>query len=124
MARFTPDLRRKPGMVKAQRFDVWLVVLDPAKGREINKTRPCVVISPNEMSALSTVLMAPMTTKGFEFPCRIKCKFKGKQGLILLDQIRAVDKSRLTKKLGVISGKTQTELCSCLQEMFEYNDSI
>ncbi len=105
-------------MVK--RFDVWLVVLNPTKGREINKTRPCVVISPNEMSALSTVLMAPMTTKGFEFPCRIKCRFKGKSGLILLDQIRAVDKSRLVKQLGTISAKTQVELCSRLQEMFEH----
>ncbi len=105
-------------MVK--RFDVWLVDLNPAKGREINKTRPCIVISPNEMSALSTVLMAPMTTKGFDFPCRIKCKFKGKTGLILLDHVRAVDKSRLIKKLGTISKTTQTELCSCLQDMFEY----
>ena len=107
-------------MVMVKRFDVWLVDLNPTKGREINKTRPCVVISPNEMSALSTVLMAPMTTKGFEFPCRIKCRFKGKSGLILLDQIRAVDKSRLVKKLGTISAKTELELCSCLQEMFEH----
>ena len=107
-------------MVIVKRFDVWLVDLNPTKGREINKTRPCVVISPNEMSALSTVLMAPMTTKGFEFPCRIKCRFKGKSGLILLDQIRAIDKSRLVKKLGTISAKTQMELCSCLQEIFEY----
>ncbi len=105
-------------MVK--RFDVWLIDLNPTKGREINKTRPCIVISPNEISALSTVLMAPMTTKGFEFPCRIKCRFKGKSGLILLDQIRAVDKSRLIKKLGTISSKTQVELCSCLQEIFEH----
>ncbi len=102
-----------------KRFDVWLVDLNPTKGREINKTRSCVVISPNEMSALSTVLMAPMTTKGFELPCRIKCRFKGKGGLVLLDQIRAVDKSRLVKQLGTISAKTQIELCSCLQEMFE-----
>ena len=107
-------------MVMVKRFDVWLVDLNPTKGREINKTRPCVVISPNEMSALSTVLMAPMTTKGFGFPCRIKCRFKGKNGLILLDQIRAVDKSRLVKKLGTISAKTELELCSCLQEMFEH----
>jgi len=106
-------------MVMVKRFDVWLVNLSPTKGREINKTRPCIVISPNEMSALSTVLMAPMTTKGFDFPCRIKCRFKGKSGLILLDQIRAVDKSRLVKQLGTISAKTQVELCSCLQEMFE-----
>lgn len=107
-------------MVIVNRFDIWLVNLNPTKSREINKTRPCVVISPNEMAALSTVLMAPMTTKGFEFPCRITCKFKGKKGLILLDQIRAIDKSRLLKKLGMVSSKTRVELCSCLQEMFEY----
>jgi mRNA interferase MazF len=107
-------------MVKVRRFDIWLVDLNPSKGREINKTRPCVVLSPNEISALSTVLMAPMTTKGFEFPCRIACRFKGKKGLILLDQIRAIDKSRLVKKLGIVSSKTQLNLCSGLQEMFEY----
>ena len=107
-------------MVKVRRFDIWLVDLNPTKGREINKTSPCVVISPNEMSALSTVLMAPMTTKGFEFPCRIACRFKGKKRLILLDQIRAIDKSRLVKKLGIVSSKTQLNLCSGLQEMFEY----
>ncbi len=107
-------------MVMAKRFDIWLVDLNPTKRREINKTRPCVVVSPNEMSALSTVLMAPMTTKGFEFPCRIKCRFKGKSGLVLLDQIRAIDKSRLVKRLGTISAKTQVELCACLQEMFEH----
>jgi len=107
-------------MVMTKRFDVWLVDLNPTKGREVNKVRPCVVISPNEMSVLSTVIMAPMTTKGFEFPCRISCKFKGKRGLILLDQMRAVDKTRLVKKLGAVSTKTQKELCSCLQEMFEY----
>ncbi len=105
-------------MVK--RFDVWLIDLNPVKGQKINKTAPYVVISPNEMSALSTVLMAPMTTKGFGFPCRIRCRFKGKSGRILLDQIRAVDKSRLVRKLGAISAKTELELCSCLQEMFEH----
>ncbi len=103
-----------------KRFDIWLVDLDPTKGREINKTRPCVVISPDEFSVLSTVLMAPMTTKGFDLPCRITCKFQGKNGLILLDQIRAVDKSRLVKKIGAVSAKTQMALCSCLQELFAY----
>ncbi len=107
-------------MSSVTRFQVWLVSLNPTKGKEINKTRPCVVISPNEMSALSTVLVAPMTTKGFDFPCRIKCKFKNKNGLILLDQIRAVDKSRLIKKLGSIDEKTQVELCNNLQELFAY----
>ena len=107
-------------MVSVKRFEVWLVDLNPTKGKEINKTRPCVVISPNEMSALSTVLMAPMTTKGFKFPSRVVCKFKGKKGLILLDQIRAVDKSRLVKILGTISDKTKAEVCSNLQEMFAF----
>ncbi len=105
-------------MVSVKRFDVWLVDLNPTKGKEINRTRPCVVISPNEMSALSTVLMAPMTTKGFEFPSRIVCKFKSKKGLILLDQIRVVDKSRLLKKLGTINEKTKVDICENLQEMF------
>ncbi len=102
------------------RFQVWLVELSPTKGREINKTRPCIVISPNEMSALSTVLVAPMTTKGFEFPCRVGCNFEGKKGLILLDQIRAVDKLRLVKHLGVIDDETQVILCKCLKELFSY----
>ncbi len=107
-------------MTSISRFQVWLVNLNPTKGKEINKTRPCVVISPNEMAALSTVLVAPMTTKGFDFPCRVSCKFKNKKGLILLDQIRAVDKSRLIKKLGSINESTQIELCDALQELFIY----
>ena len=107
-------------MKSVSRFQVWLVNLNPTQGREINKTRPCVVISPNEMAALSTVLVAPMTTKGFEFPCRIKCKFKNKNGLILLDQIRAVNKTRLVKKFGSIDEDTQLELCNALQELFTY----
>jgi len=107
-------------MISVSRFQVWLVSLNPTKGREINKTRPCVVISPNEMAALSTVLVAPMTTRGFDIPCRIECDFKGKKGLILLDQIRAVDKSRLVKKLGSIDKNTQMELCNILQELFAY----
>ena len=102
------------------RFQVWLIELNPTKGKEINKIRPCVVISPNEMGSLSTVLVAPMTTKGFDFPCRIRCDFKGKKGLILLDQIRAVDKSRFIKKLGVIDNSIHKELCDCLQELFAY----
>ncbi len=100
------------------RFEVWLVSLDPTKGREINKTRPCVVISPDEMSPLSTVLVAPMTTNGFEFPGRLPCTFKEKRGLILLDHIRAVDKRRLVKRLGEIDQDTQHSLCDLLQEFF------
>jgi len=107
-------------MKPVSRFQVWLVNLNPTKGKEINKTRPCVVISPDEMSALSTVLVAPMTTKGFEFPSRITCDFKSKRGLILLDQMRAVDKTRLVKNLGTINQNTQQELCDSLQELFSY----
>lgn len=107
-------------MPKVSRFQVWLVQLDPTQGSEINKTRPCVVISPDELSALSTVLMAPMTSQGFKFPCRVACTFKEKRGLILLDQIRAVDKTRLVSKLGVIDEETQMELCQRLQVLFAY----
>ncbi|MCK5871406.1 MAG: type II toxin-antitoxin system PemK/MazF family toxin [Methylococcales bacterium] len=103
-----------------RRFEIWLVGLNPTQGKEINKTRPCVIISPNEMSALSTVLVAPMTSKGFDFPCRVECDFKGKKGLILLDQIRAVDKTRLIKKLGTLDVSTHVKLCAYLQEMFVF----
>lgn len=102
------------------RFDIWLVQLDPTQGSEIQKTRPCVVISPDEMSALKTVIVAPMTSKGFSFPTRIPCAFQGKNGLVLLDQIRAVDKSRLIQKVGVITQKVQFEIINCLQELFAY----
>ena len=107
-------------MPEVARFEVWLVKLNPAKGREISKTRPCIVISPDEMAALSTVLVAPMTTKGFYLSCRVRCEFQGKKGMILLDQIRAVDKSRLVKKLGVIDETIQKEPCRRLQELFAY----
>lgn len=105
-------------MTEFSRFQVWLVELNPTKGREINKTRPCVIVSPNEMSALATVLVAPMTTKGFNFPCRVKCVFQGKNGLILLDQMRAVDKLRLVKKLGKLDKSIHSKLCRQLQELF------
>jgi mRNA interferase MazF len=107
-------------MQKINRFEVWLVALNPTKGREINKFHPCIVISPNEINVLSTVLVAPMTTKGFELPCRVTCEFQEKTGLILLDQIRAVDKTRLIKQLGTIDKGTQQDLCDCLQELFTY----
>lgn len=107
-------------MLKISRFQIWLVRLNPTKGREIHKTRPCVVVSPVEMANLSTIIVAPMTTKGFDYPFRVECRFQGKKGLILLDQIRAVDKSRLQKRLGVLSKSAQMELCLRLQEMFTY----
>ena len=102
------------------RFDIWLVQFDPTKGHEIKKKRPCILISPDEMSLLKTAIVAPMTSKGFNFPTRIQCTFQGQKGLILLDQIRAIDKSRLVKKMGVISKTTQIKVCDCLQELFAY----
>ena len=109
-------------MVKAgiQRYDIWLVRLDPAKGSEIKKTRPCIIISPDEMSPLKTAIVAPMTSKYFSYPSRIPCTFQGKKGIVLLDQMRAVDKTRLVQKLGVIAKKTQLKIASCLQELFAY----
>ena len=101
------------------RFDIYLVELDPAVGGEIKKTRPCIIISPNEMNYLKTVLIAPMTTKGFDAPSRVKLQFQDKTGLVLLDQLRAVDKSRLVKKLGTIDAKTQKIISSTLVDMFE-----
>ena len=104
----------------AKRYEVWLINLDPTIGREINKTRPCLIISPDEMSPLSTVLVAPMTSQGFEFPSRISCNFSGKSGLVLLDQIRAVDKQRLIKRLGKLDKTTQVKVASRLVEMFTF----
>jgi mRNA interferase MazF len=98
------------GMV-AKRFDVFLVNLDPTIGNEIQKTRPCVIVSPDEMNRnISTVIIAPMTTKGREYPTRVMCQFQNKDGQIVLDQIRTVDKSRLVKKIGQISQDEQREV--------------
>ena len=106
------------GMV-VKRFDVFLVNLDPAVGSEIQKTRPCVVISPDEMNRyIATVIIAPMTTKGKQYPTRVVCQFQGKNGQIVLDQIRTVDKNRLVKKLGRISQDEQKMLLDILAEMF------
>ena len=101
------------------RFDVFLVNLDPTLGKEIQKTRPCLIISPDEMNDyIATVIVAPMTTKGRDYPTRVACKFEGKDGQIVLDQIRTVDKLRLVKRLGKISLSTQNEVLAVLSEMF------
>ncbi|MFG6095357.1 type II toxin-antitoxin system PemK/MazF family toxin [Leptothoe sp. ISB3NOV94-8A] len=106
------------GMV-VKRFDVFLVNLDPTVGSEIQKTRPCVVISPDEMNRyIATVIIAPMTTKGKQYPTRLVCQFQGKNGQIVLDQIRTVDKNRLVKKLDRISQDEQKMLLDILAEMF------
>ena len=102
-----------------KRFEVHLVNLDPTIGSEIKKTRPCVVVSPDEMNRhISTVIVAPMTTKGKAYPTRIKCKFEGKTGQVVLDQLRTVDKRRLVKRLGLIDKKTRQEIVEKLAEMF------
>ena len=103
-------------MVK--RFDVYLVSLDPTKGSEINKTRPCLIISPNEMHGLNTVIVAPMTTTCKTYPSRIPVTFARKKGFIVLDQIRTIDKSRLIECLGSIDKKAANDTLSVLQEMF------
>ena len=106
------------GMV-VKRFDVFLVNLDPTVGSEIQKTRPCVVISPDEMNRyIATVIIAPMTTKGKQYPTRVVCQFQGRNGQIVLDQIRTVDKNRLVKKLGRISQDEQKLILAILAEMF------
>ena len=99
--------------------EIWLAQLDPTVGSEIQKTRPCVVISPNEMNAhLRTVVVAPMTTGSKPAHFRIPVTFQGKQGLIVLDQVRTVDKVRLVKKIGEIEKAAQKETLDRLQEMF------
>ncbi len=102
-----------------KRFEVYLINLDPTVGNEIQKTRPCLVISPDEMNNhIATVIVAPMTTRGRDYPTRVNCQFEGKFGQIVFDRIRTVDKSRLVKKLGKISSATQCEVLAVLSEMF------
>lgn len=101
------------------RFEVHLVRLDPTEGREIRKTRPCLVISPDEMNRhIGTVIVAPMTTAGRAYPTRAPVKFHRKQGQVVLDQIRTVDKSRLVKRLGKIDDPTAQKVLAVLSEMF------
>lgn len=102
-----------------ERFDVYLISLDPTKGSEIKKTRPCLVISPNEMNRhIRTVIVAPMTSTIKNYPTRVTTTFAGKKGQIVLDQIRTVDKQRLIKKLGTVSSAAQDKTLVTLQEMF------
>lgn len=102
-----------------KRFEVYLVNLDPTLGSEIQKTRPCLIISPDEMNDhIATVIVAPMTAKGRMYPTRVNCQFEGKEGQVVLDQIRTMDKIRLVKKLGKINASTQKEVLAVLMEMF------
>jgi mRNA interferase MazF len=102
-----------------QRFDVFLVALDPTVGSEIQKTRPCLVVSPDQINRhLQTVLVAPLTTRSRTYPFRAPCRFQGKPGQVALDQMRAVDRSRLVKRLGRFGGSSQVGLLQILQQMF------
>jgi mRNA interferase MazF len=105
--------------VVVSRFDVFLVNLDPTVGSEIKKTRPCVVISPDEMNQfIRTIIIAPMTSKGRSYPTRVDCRFDKKDRQVVLDQIRTVDKARLIKKLGRLDEATQERVLAGLGEMF------
>ncbi len=110
------------GVVKpAKRFDIFLVSLDPTLGSEIRKTRPCVVISPDEMNLhVRTVIVAPMSTVSRPYPTRVPITFRRKKGQVALDQVRTVDKSRLVKRLGAVSAETAAAICGVLVEMFAF----
>jgi mRNA interferase MazF len=102
-----------------QRDEVWLVTLDPTQGVEIPKTRPCLVISPDEMNQhLRTVVIAPMTTVTRPYPTRVAVRFQGKRGQVALAQLRAVDRQRLVRMLGAVSAKTAKDVSATLLEMF------
>ena len=101
------------------KFDVFLINLDPTIGSEIKKTRHCLIISPNEINHhIATVIVAPMTTKGQPYPTRVTCQFQGQNGQIVLDQIRTIDKTRLVKLLDQISAEEQKTVLDILAEMF------
>ena len=101
------------------RGDVFLVSLDPTRGDEIQKTRPCVIVSPDELNTnLRTFIVAPLTTGGHPYPFRAPCKFQGRSGYIVLDQIRTVDRDRLARRLGNLSSSTLGRALAILQEMF------
>jgi len=102
-----------------RRYEVWLIALDPSKGSEIKKTRPCLVVSPDEMNeSLQTTLVAPMTTTLRSYPTRVNMVFRGKAGQVALDQLRAIDRQRLVRRLGVITARAAREVSSVLVEMF------
>lgn len=101
------------------RSEVYLVNLDPTVGSEIKKTRPCLVVSPDEMNhSIRTVIVAPLTSRGRLYPTRVPCRFQGTEGLVVLDQIRTVDSARLVKRLGTIEPETMMAVLEILQEMF------
>jgi len=101
------------------RGDIFLVALNPTRGSEIRKTRPCVIVSPDDLNShLSTFIVAPLTTGGHPYPFRVRCTFDGKDAHVMADQLRAVDRERLVKHLGRLSDTTLNELLGVLQAMF------
>ena len=112
-------MRQPPRPAPIRRGGIWLAALDPTIGSEIQKTRPCVIVSPPEMhDFLRTVVVAPMTTKSRGAPYRIPVRFQSKQGLVLLDQLRTIDKARLVRRLGAVSVATLRQILEALQQMF------
>ena len=106
-------------MTAPRRGDVYLISLDPTRGKEIKKTRPCVVVSPDELNShLATFIAAPMTTGGHPYPFRIPCRFQRKNGFVVLDQLRTVDRDRMVRRLGRVSSATLQSILDSLQEMF------
>ncbi len=104
---------------EVQRGDVYLIRLDPARGDEIQKTRPCVILSPDELNAyLRTFIVAPLTTGSYPYPFRVPCRFQGRSGHMVLDQIGTVDRERLVRRLGKLSSSTLGRALGVLQEMF------
>jgi len=105
--------------VVVKRFDVYLVALDPTMGAEMQKTHPCLIISPDDMNRyLATAIVAPMTSRGKNYPTRVACRFQGKDGQVVLDQIRTIDQARLIKRLGRISTATQKAVLTVLADLF------
>ena len=105
---------------RPRRGEIYLVGLDPTRGREIKKTRPCLVVSPDELNAhLQTVIVAPLTSAGKSYPFRVPCRFDNTPGLIVLDQIRTVDRERLSRRLGALPASTTESVLQLLREMFE-----
>lgn len=108
-------------MVKVKRFEVWLIKLNPTQGSEIDKSRPCLVVSPDEANNfLPAIIIVPLTSTLRNYPTRINCTFQNKPGQLAIDQIRAIDKSRLMSKIGVMADEILIQLCALMMETFKY----
>ena len=109
-------------MVTPKRFDVWHVELNSTQGSEINKIRPCLIVSPAETNKyLNTVVIVPLTSTIKPYPSRLNCVFKNRNGQLVVDQIRSIDKSRLIEKMGKMDEKTNQLVCELIAEMFKYS---